>query len=301
MKATQLIWPQGDAWVGQRGETLAYRIGATCATAPPGAVQPVLAPRAAGGPVLWLDAQGTLAGSGPTAPMTGLAALAADPWLLVAVHFGGILRLVSDRVCTSLALPAVPAIMAALGSPQGGPILSLLDLPDGVHALSWQDDRVSVQRLTEARARELLLLAGDPPLAAVRHQGGVADRLLLFWHRQAPWTVWQPLPPLLLPTEALTRLRQTDAGPCVRVGTGAWLLYRDGSWRHVALAEQDGVPTLRHGSYASWDIEPWLEKEHIPPAGKLAVGRHRQGNHEPIAQEKSSQRDGAFVRNPSGD
>ncbi len=298
MTEMQRIWAEENVWVGERSSTMAYRAGSAHGQVPPGCLLPVIAPPAAGGPVLWLDARGMLSGPGPAVPLAGLSAIAADPWLLVAAGHDGMLRLQSERLCTSLALPDVPALIAPLGAPRGGPALALVDLPAGVHALSWQDDGISVQRLTEQRAQELLLLAGDPPIAVVRLQGGMADRLLLFWHRRSPWSGWLPLPPLLLRAAVPTRLRQTDAGPCVRVGDGAWLCLKGDAWGQVSLPESAGVATLRYGTYGSWDLEPWLEKEQIPPSGKLAVGRRGQGNQEPIAQEKVSQRVRGFVRGP---
>lgn len=296
MTSRQLIWSEGDAWFGQQNEGLAYRIAAREGTAPPGSVCPMLAPRAAGGPLLWLDAQGRLSGPDLVGGMSGLAGAAADPWLLALAGYDNVLRLVTENMCTSLDLPAIPARMAALGPRDGGPALSILELPDGVHGLIWHEGHISVQRLCAARAREVHLLAGVPPLAAIRVLSWPADRLLLYQHRTAPWSGWAPLPTLLLPSDVPSRLRQTDLGPCVRIGPGIWLRYQNDVWREVALLEQEGVSTLRIGRFASWDIEPWAQKQPIPSAWKLAVGRRRQGNQEPIAQENSSQHLGAFER-----
>lgn len=298
MTAQQVVWPEGDVWVGRRQDGLRYRVGGRQGMAPAAAVCPLIAPRAAGGPVLWLDALGTLSGPASETSLRGLTAAASDPGLLVAAREDGVLLLVSEQACTSAGLPALPLAVAALGAERGSPSLCLLALPQGVQALSWQDEHIVVQALAAACAREVILLAGDPPAAVVRLPGGDVDRLLLFLHRSAPWTGWWPLPPLLVATGEPSRLRQTDMGLCVRVGPSHWLLHRGGAWRETVLADQEGVSTHRHGRFAAWDLEPWSEKKQIPSPGKLVVGRDRLAPQEPMTRENSSQRDGAFVPKP---
>jgi len=300
MRPQQLVWPEGDVWLGQGANGFAYRVGARRGDAPAGTVLGLLGPRAAGGPILWLDARGTLAGPRGDPYWQGVTLAAGDPALLAAADGHGVLFLTSDVACTSVVLPAPPVAMAALGSTQGRPALCLVALPDGVSSLIWQDDHVSRQQLAPGAAREVVLLAGEPPAAAVRLPGGELDRLLTFLYAAAPWAAWRPLPPLLLGPDETLRLRQAEQGLYVRAGPGAWLLCRDGRWHETAHLDQVGVTTQRYGRFASRDFEAWSEKEHLPSAGKLAVGRNRQGIQVPSGPENSTQSHGDFVRMPRG-
>ena len=300
MRTQQLVWPEGDVWLGRSDGGFAYRVGLRRGKAPAGTVYALLGPRAAGGPVLWLDARGTVCGLRGDTPLRGVALAAGDPYLLVAASDRGVLSLMSEQACTSVVLPAPPTAMAALGAAPGHPALCLVALPDGVSSLTWQDNHVARQELAHGAAREVVLLAGEPAAAAVRLAGGELDRLLLFLHRSVPWTGWQPLPPLLLDSDETLRLRQVEQGLYVRVGQGAWLLQRDGQWHEAALVDPVGVTTQRYGRFGSRDLEAWPEKEHLPSAGKLAVGRNRQGIPVPSGPENASQRPGDFVRMPRG-
>ena len=250
--------------------------------------------------MLWLDAGGTLTGLSGQTPLAGLMLAAGDPGLLLAVRTDRVLLLTSEGVCTSLELPAPPLAIAGLALDGTGPFLGLVSLPEATYGLIWQSGSLALQRLAEGTASDVVLLRGTPPLAVVRQRADPADRLLTFTCTAAPWRVWSALPPLLIASDQPSRIRQTEGGPCVRAGPGAWLVHRHGTWNPLAMPEQDGVPTLRHARYGALDHEPWPDKEHIPVPVKLAVARRRYGNPEPTGRENSSQANGDFVSKGNG-
>ena len=301
MTEKRAIWPHGDVWVGERFGQVWYGAAGRTDRAPPGSVSPLIGPRSVGGPVLWLDARGTLTGpSGPT-PLAGLMLAAGDPGLLLAVRTDRVLLLTSEDSCTSVELPAPPLAIAGLAAGRAGPFLGLVALREATYGLIWQSGGgVTLQPLCEGTASDVVLLRGTPPLAAVRQRAGAADRLLTFMCNAAPWRSWSPLPPLLIAGDQPSRIRQTEGGPCVRVGPGAWLVHRLGTWSPLALPEQEGVPTLHHARYGALEHVPWPDKEHIPVQVKLAVTRRRYGNPELIRLENSSQAKGGFVSKGNG-
>lgn len=197
---------------------------------------------------------------------------------LLAWAHGARLHLESRRTCVQVDLPEMPTDLSVVGADSGSAHLVAVFFAGSASVVRWQEPEDL--RLHRVLDRPGIiggaLLAGSPPLLAVRVCEPATDRLLLVEVGGAAWLGLRTvrLPDLLIDRDTPLALRRTPDGPAVLAGLGRGLRYDGREWTVAPFELAGGLPTRDHREpVAIGPQRPLGLKQPLPYASKLAV-RH---------------------------